>query len=151
MEQTRENLTLTVRKIMGNILPMSNSKRQSKMHFRDRGQVVQIIRTKYDPASKKGKSEIVGRLAKVSPKISDELKAALSSEERKEVATWIEGNASVAQLKRELAARTLQEQLSLAEEWFTVHKGDDARVLAAGLIPAWVRLRMALKKNGFIE
>ena len=59
------------------------------MHFRERNQVVQIIRTKYDAATKKGKNEIVGRLTKANPKISDELKAALTPEERKEVAAWI--------------------------------------------------------------
>ena len=121
------------------------------MHFRDRGHIVQVIRTKYDPASKKGKNEIVGRLAKSNPKISDELNAALSPPERKEVAAWIAGNAGVVQLKRELAARTLQEQLALAEEWFADQKGDDARILVAGLIPAWVRLRNLLKRNGLAE
>ena len=70
------------------------------MHFRERDQVVQIIRTKYDAALKKGKNEIVGRLAKANPKISDELAAALTKEERKEVAAWIEGHANVGRLKR---------------------------------------------------
>jgi hypothetical protein len=121
------------------------------MHFRERGQVVQLIRTTYEPGSKKGKSQIVGRLVKANPQVSDELKTELSIEERKEVATWIEGYGGIVQLKRELAARTLQEQLALAEEWFSDHKGDDARILAAGLVPAWVRLRLALKRNGLVE
>ncbi|MGA2190345.1 MAG: hypothetical protein ABSH33_17630 [Steroidobacteraceae bacterium] len=121
------------------------------MHFRERGQVVQLIRTTYEPGSKKGKSQIVGRLMKGNPLLSDELKKELSTEERKEVATWIEGFGGVVQLKRELAARTLQEQLSLAAEWFAENKGDDARILAAGLVPAWVRLRLALKRNGLVE
>ena len=121
------------------------------MHFRDRGQMVQVIRTKYDPSSKKGKNEIVGRLTKSNPSISDELKSALSAAERKEVEAWIAGNAGVVRLKTELAARTLQEQLALAEEWFANQKGDDARVLVAGLIPAWARLRNLLKRNGLVE
>ena len=121
------------------------------MHFRERGQVVQLIRTTYEPGSKKGKSQIVGRLMKGNPLLSDELKKELSTEERKEVATWIEGYGGVVALKRELAARTLQEQLALAEEWFSEHKGDDARILAAGLVPAWVRLRVALKRNGLVD
>ena len=56
------------------------------MHFRERNQIVQIIRTKYDAAEKKGKNEIVGRLQKANPKLTDELTAALTKEERKEVA-----------------------------------------------------------------
>ena len=121
------------------------------MHFRERNQVIQIIRTKYDAATKKGKNEIVGRLPKANPKLSDELVAALTKEERKEVATWIEGYATVGRLKRELAVRTLQEQMALAQEWFADQKGDEARVLAASLMPAWARLRSTLKKSALVE
>jgi hypothetical protein len=121
------------------------------MHFRERNQIVQIIRTKYDAATKKGKNEIVGRMNKANPKVTDELKAALTPEERKEVATWIAGHASVERLKQELAVRTLQERMTLAEQWFDNQKGDDARFLAASLVPAWARLRAALKKNGLLE
>jgi hypothetical protein len=121
------------------------------MHFRERDQVVQIIRTKYDAALKRGKNEIVGRLVKANPKITDELAAALTEEERKDVEAWIASHAEVGRLKRELAVRTLQEQLTLAEEWFRDNEGEDARLLAASVIPAWVRLRAVLKKNNLIE
>ena len=121
------------------------------MHFRERNQIVQIIRTKYDAATKKGKNEIVGRLQKANPKVSDELSAVLTKEERKEVAAWIEGYATVERLKQELAVRTLAEHLTLAQEWFADKKDDEARFLAASLIPAWARLRVALKKSGLIE
>ncbi len=121
------------------------------MHFREREQSVQIIRTKYDPGTKKGKNEIVGRLAKNKPTVSEELKLALTPEERKEVATWIDGYSTVSRLKRELAARSLPEQLTLAEAWFATQKGNEARFLAASLIPAWVRLRASLKKSGLVE
>jgi hypothetical protein len=121
------------------------------MHFRERNQIIQIIRTKYDAAEKKGKNEIVGRMRRANPKLTDELTATLTKEERKEVAAWIESYATAAGLKRELAARTLHEQLALAQEWFADQKGDHARLLAASLLPAWVRLRLTLKKNGLID
>jgi hypothetical protein len=121
------------------------------MHFRERGQVVQIIRTSYDSGSKKGKNEIVGRLVKANPQITPALEAALTPEERKELDVWLGGHATVERLKRELAVRTLSEQLGLAEEWFADHKGDDARVLAATLVPAWAHLRVALKRHGLVE
>jgi hypothetical protein len=54
------------------------------------------------------------------------------------------------ELKREFAARKLPEHLALAEEWFSRQKGDDARLLAATLIPAWKRLRLALKRHGLL-
>jgi hypothetical protein len=121
------------------------------MHFRERNQIVQIIRTKYDAVTKKGKNEIVGRLPKVNPQITAEISAALTKEERKEVTAWIEGWATVGRLKRELAVRTLPEQLMLAQEWFSDQKGEDARFMAASLIPAWAQLRATLRKNGLIE
>jgi hypothetical protein len=121
------------------------------MHFRERNQIIQVIRTKYDAVEKRGKNEIVGRLQKANPQITDELTAALTKEERKELAAWIEGYATTARLKREFAARNLTEQLELAQEWFANQKGEDARLLAAWLLPAWVRLRATLKKNGLIE
>jgi hypothetical protein len=121
------------------------------MHIRERGNVVQVIRTKYDSTSKRGKNEIVGRLAKTNPQISDDLKATLTSEERKELSAWIDGHAASERLKRELAARTLVEQLTFATEWFKTQKGDDARALAATLSPAWMQLRSVLKRNGLVE
>ena len=121
------------------------------MHFRERNQIVQLIRTKYDATTKKGKNEIVGRLHKADPKVNEQLSAVLTPEEKKEVAAWIAGFDKVKKLKRELAVRTLQEQLTLAEEWFTAQKGDEARLLAASLVPAWVRLRATLKKAGLVE
>ena len=33
--------------------------------------------------------------------------------------------------------------MTLAEQWFEAQKGDDARFLAASLVPAWARLRAA--------
>ena len=121
------------------------------MHFRDRGAVVHIIRNTRDSHSKKAKNEIVGRLIKANPQVSETLKAALSSDERKELAIWIAGHTTQERLKRELAVRTLPEQLALAEEWFANQKGDNARVLAAALASAWVHLRVVLKRNGLIE
>ncbi len=121
------------------------------MHFRERNQIIQVIRTKYDAAEKKGKNEIVGRLQKSNPKLTDELSAVLTKEERKEVLAWIEGYATLERLKRELAVRTLHEQLAFAQEWFVDQKGEDARLLVASIIPAWARLRATLRKNSLME
>ena len=121
------------------------------MHFRERGHVVQIIRTSYDPGSKKGKNQIVGRLIKANPQLPADLEKTLTADERKEVAGWIKGNAATERLKRELAVRTLPEQLALAKEWFADQTGEDARAAAASLVPAWVKLRLVLKQQGLIE
>jgi hypothetical protein len=121
------------------------------MHFRDRGNMIQIIRTSYDAESKKGKNEIVGRLVKSNPQISEALEAALSVEERLELTAWLAGHATLERLKREFAARTLPDQLKLARQWFVDKKDDEARVLAATIIPMWIQLRVVLKQNGLLE
>jgi hypothetical protein len=135
----------------GQYIARISPKRRTQMHFRERGNVIQIIRTTYDSGSKKGKNEIVGRLKKAKPEISEALEKTLNTEERKELTAWIKGHATSERLKRELAVRTLPEQLALAKEWFKGQKGDDARVLAAALHPAWIQLRGVLKRNGLAE
>jgi hypothetical protein len=121
------------------------------MHFRERDKAIQIIRVGKDSGSKKGKSEIVGRLAKVNPQVSAELEAALTAAERKEVAAWIAAYANLDRLKKEVAVRTLPEQLAIAESWFKDHKDDAARALAASLFQSWVQLRVVLKRNGLVD
>jgi hypothetical protein len=121
------------------------------MHFRERSHMVQLIRTAYDPELKRGKSEIIGRLAKANPKVTEDLRALLTPDEQKQLAAWMAGHATVERLKRELAVRTLPEQLALAEEWFATQKGEEARVVAANLVAAWSRLRGTLKREGFLE
>ena len=121
------------------------------MHFRERGTVVQLIRTSYDSTTKKGKNEIVGRLVKNNPKITPQLDGVLTDKERKEVKAWIVGNGTTGRLKEQLAAHTLAEQMALEEEWFKGHKGEDARILATTLMGSWLPLRQVMKKNGLIE
>lgn len=124
------------------------------MDFTEHGRFVRITRTSHD-GSKKGKkkkkNQIVGRLLKADPQMSKELEVLLSEAERKEVISWIARQASIQQLKRQLAVHTLSEQLSLAEEWFSGSQGEDARFLAASLIPAWGRLRAVLRRSGYLE
>src|SRR5665213_1007084 len=121
------------------------------MHFRDRGKIVQIIRTSHDADSKKDKNEIVGRLVKSKLQISPELEAKLTAKERKVVVAWIEGCGNIEQLRKQLAVRTLPEHLAVAEEWFKDQKNDDARILAETQYRAWTRLRVVIKRNGLIE
>jgi hypothetical protein len=40
--------------------------------------------------------------------------------------------------------------MTLAEGWFREHDGEEAKKLAASLLPAWVRLRAVLKKKDMI-
>lgn len=121
------------------------------MHFRERGQMVQLIRTTYDPKTKKGTNQIVGRLTKANPKVTEAVESALTPQERKQLSAWLAGHATLQRLRRELAVRSLTEHMDMAGEWFEQQKGEDAKALAANLIPAWNRLRSVLKRNGLAE
>jgi len=59
------------------------------MQFRERRRVIQVIRTVYDPAIKRGKSEVVGRLAQDAPVIDDELRQSCTAEELCEVEEFL--------------------------------------------------------------
>lgn len=83
--------------------------------------------------------------------ISAQLDGALTDKERRAVKAWIEDYGGIKRLKRNLAARTLSEQIALAEAWFSEHKDEDARVLASTISRSWAQLRMLMKKNGLIE
>ena len=122
------------------------------MHFRIRNNIVQVIRTTYDPASKKPRAEIVGRLERSDPEPGPELLAACTPAEAEEVRRWIAAHTRAHAVAAEHAARTLGEQFSKAASWFaTTEDLDAARVLAADLQQQWVKLRNQLRRSGLLD
>ncbi|MGQ0622867.1 MAG: hypothetical protein ACT4QA_23675 [Panacagrimonas sp.] len=65
------------------------------MHFRERNRMVQVIRTTYDPARQKGRPEIVARLSKAKPAITDEVRKVCTPDELLEIQAWIAANSPV--------------------------------------------------------
>lgn len=60
------------------------------MHFRERGRVIQVIRTTYDSSTKKGRPQIVARLDRLNPRVTPEMREACTPEELIEIKVWIE-------------------------------------------------------------
>jgi hypothetical protein len=121
------------------------------MHFRLRKNVVQLVRTSYDPATKKPKAAVVGRMPLGQPKLSPELKRELTEAEIAEAEAWIEGQHRMNSLKEEFAALTLPESISLASRWFS--RNADSPAAAAvipQLLPALQSLRKMLRKQGLL-
>lgn len=119
------------------------------MHFRLRKNVVQLIRTSYDTASKKPKTTVVGRMPLSQPKLTRELKKELSKAEVAEVKEWIDGQFRMNSLKEELAARTLPETIAAAHRWFSRNADDPAAAaIILQLQPALQALRKMLRKQG---
>src|SRR3712207_4594892 len=74
------------------------------MHFRERGSTVQLIRSTYNPETKRPKHEVVGRLSRSSPEVPLAVLERLSEGEREEVAAYMERAHSLDLLRRRLAA-----------------------------------------------
>lgn len=122
------------------------------MHFRFRNNVIQVIRTTYDPATKKPRSQIVGRLRRSDPEPGPELLAACTAAEAEEVRRWIDGHMRAHAVAAEHAARTLVDQFDKAASWFAATKDlDCARALAADVQQQWIRLRNQLRRSGLLD
>jgi hypothetical protein len=121
------------------------------MHFRIRKNVVQLVRTTYDPTDKKPKAAVVGRIPLGNPEVTESLRGALTPEEAVELEDWIAGQHRVAMLREELAALSLADQMDMAERWFA-RQGDSraATAAAAEMLPAYQRLRKTLKSKGLL-
>ena len=122
------------------------------MHFRLRKNVVQLVRTSYNPDSKRPKTTVVGRMPLSQPKLSPELKGKLTEAEIVETEEWIEGHYRLNSLKEELAALTLPESISAAHRWFSRNADNPAAAaIIPQLLPALQALRKMLRKQGLVD
>lgn len=123
----------------------------STMHFRLRKNVVQLIRTIYDPDTKKPRTSVVGRMPLSEPKLSSELKSKLTNAEIEEAENWINDQYRLNSLKEELAARTLSDTISAANRWFSRNPDSPAAAaLALQLLPEFKALRKILRSKGLL-
>lgn len=120
------------------------------MQFRERAKVIQVIRTVYDPRIKRGRAELVGRLDRDSPTLSDELRLACSPGEIAEIEEYLAARAQSqsAEVTRE-AAETLAARMRLAEAYFRAGADQAAGSVAAEILTAWEDLKKALHKAGY--
>jgi hypothetical protein len=97
------------------------------MHFRIRGNNVQIVKTMPGEAGKKVQSKPVGSANINTGEISERAKAALSAAEIEEVKAWIANHKASASKRGELEFATLPERLREIVAWA---RGADAATLA---------------------
>ncbi|MFM8442263.1 MAG: hypothetical protein ACKN9W_02850 [Methylococcus sp.] len=122
------------------------------MHFRTRNNLIQVIRTTYDPDTKKGKNEIVARMAAANPQINDAMIESLSASELQEVEQWIEEKVRLDAMQNELAARSLSESIQKAAKWFAATSNkEEARATYAGITKALRGLKKAVNQAGLLE
>jgi hypothetical protein len=121
------------------------------MHFRLRKNVVQLVRTLYNPETKRPRTVVVGRMSLGQPKLTRELKKKLTEEEIAEAEAWIDGQFRLNSLKEELAALTLAESISTANRWFSRNEDNPAAMaIALKLLPEFKALRKILRTKGLL-
>ncbi len=121
------------------------------MHFRLSKKVVQLVRTLYNPDTKKPKTVVVGRMLLKQPNVSPELRSKLTEDEIVEAEEWIDGQFRMNSLKEELAALTLPESISAANRWFSRNTDNPAAMaIALQLLPAFKTLRKMLRGKGLL-
>jgi len=122
------------------------------MHFRYRKNIVQVVRTTYDPARKRPRTEIVGRFLRSDEKPAPEALAECTPAEVEEVHRWIASNMKANSVAIEHAARSLSDQIAKAAEWFdTTDDLDSARLLAMEVLQQWAQLRSRLRRRGLLD
>lgn len=120
------------------------------MQFRERSKVIQVIRTVYDPAIKRGRAEVVARLSKGQPAIDDTIRTSCSPEELTEIQSFLEARADV--LSREAtrdAAEGLATLMRRAESYFRTGPDGIGGTVAAEIFTAWDDLKKAMHKAGY--
>ena len=121
------------------------------MHFRLRKNVVQLVRTLYNPDTKKPKTVVVGNMPLKQPRLSPELLGKLTDEEVAETEKWIAVQYRTSSLKDELAALTLSESVSAANRWFSRNADNPAATaIALQLLPEFKSLRKILREKGLL-
>jgi hypothetical protein len=120
------------------------------MHFRFRGNNIQVVKSRADEATGKSKSVPVGSINRATLKISDKLRNECSSQELQEIETWVKRYRNVDDVKRKHAALTLPEQMSVAIQWFKQAGAEEARAAAEDLVVTMARLRRVLGRRGLL-
>lgn len=120
------------------------------MQFRERRKVIQLIRTVYDPAIKRGRAELVGKLDKADPVLTESLRAVCTADEVAEIEQFLrERSATLSREATREAADSLARHMRLAETYFRLHPEGASGAAAAEILTAWDDLKKALHKAGF--
>lgn len=112
------------------------------MQFRERRRVIQVIRTTYDPALKRGRSTLLGTIDKTAPTVSEALRGACTAGELEEVVRYLDG-------QRGGEGDLLPEQMRRAAAYFRTHRDAAALAFAAEIRDAWDDLKEAMREAGF--
>jgi hypothetical protein len=118
------------------------------VHFRFRGNSIQVVKSQRDPVTGRAKSVPLGSINRLTLGISAKLRANCTPDELKEIAAWVRHYQSLDALKHKHAALTLPEQIAAAIQWFKVADDSEARQIADDVLTTAAELRSTLNKRG---
>ena len=121
------------------------------MQFQFHGHEVHVFRLSLDPATGQRQRTNLGMIDKTALTVSATLKANCSPAELTEIDRWLANRQRLAQLRAELAARTLPEQIQQVAQWLSTTEPDEqTRRLAEDIRANWQRLRTALQQRDLL-
>ena len=120
------------------------------MHFRFRGNNIQVVKSQPDPETGKAKSAPLGSINRATLAISDKLRSNCSPSELAEIESWVRRYRAVHELKHKHAALTLAEQMADAMHWLEHASVDEARAVAEDILVTSAALRRLLNKRGLL-
>ena len=120
------------------------------MHFRFRGNNIQVVKSQKTGPSGKAKSRPMGSINRQTMAISDKLRSNCTPAELEEIEAWVQRYQAIDVIKRKHAALTLPEQMAAAAEWFAHASPDEARQIADDIMSTTVALRRVLNRRGLL-
>ncbi|MDH3316247.1 MAG: hypothetical protein OER43_10850 [Gammaproteobacteria bacterium] len=120
------------------------------MHFRFRGNNIQIVKSQIEPATGKAKPVALGSINRATLTISEKLREACSHSELEEIEAWVKRYQAVDGMKLQHAALTLPEQMAAAAQWLENANPDAAREVVDDILTATRMLRRVLTRRGLL-
>jgi hypothetical protein len=120
------------------------------MHFRFRGNNIQVVKSQKTAEGGRAKSIPMGSINRQTMAISDKLRQNCSPAELEEIGVWVKRYQVIDSIKRKHAALTLPEQMAAAAEWFASASPDEARQIADDIMATSAALRRVLNRRGLI-
>ena len=120
------------------------------MHFRFRGNNIQVVKSQKTGPDGRAKSIPMGSINRQTMAISDKLRSNCTPAELEEIEAWVKRYQAIDGIKRKHAALTLPEQMATAAEWFAQASPEEARQIADDIMSTTVALRRVLNRRGLL-
>ena len=115
------------------------------MHFREKGNRIQFIRTTYDPKTRRSKYNLVGAMPRLAREVKPEVLQGLTEDEKKELYAFIENQKDDVLLEGRLYSHRLPHIVASIVDYARVADPADRDLVLAHMT------RAALEFNGFVR